>query len=231
MNDTPTPPPAQDAAPAATAQDTAATGAQLAQRFPALFGGAPKPIKLRIQHDIQERAPGVFSKQALGAFFRRYTSSTAYLVAVSKARERFDLDGQPAGELSEEHRQIAAEELARRRAKHQARRAQEEQAQRERTRLLREYETTKLTEANFCALKGIAPADLPALLERAREEAKSRPPRPERDGRPRHHEPRQDARNQPRHERRGDRPRGRGADAAAGRSQDARRHKPGGDVS
>ena len=228
MNDTPTPPPAQDAAPtAASAQDTAATGTQLAERFPALFGGAPKPIKLRIQHDIQERAPGVFSKQALAAFFRRYTSSTAYLVAVSKARERFDLDGQPAGELSEEHRQIAAEELGRRRAKHQARRAQEEQAQRERARLLREYETTKLTEANFCALKGIAPADLPALLERAREEAQSRPPRPERDGKPRRHEPR----NEPRHQRRGDRGRGRGADAGAGRPQETRQHKPGGDAS
>jgi sRNA-binding protein len=222
-------PPAPEAAPATTAQDTAATGAQLAERFPALFGGAPRPIKLRIQHDIQERAPGVFSKQALAAFFRRYTSSTAYLVAVSKARERFDLDGQPAGELSEEHRQIAAEELARRRAKHQARRAQEEQAQRERARLLREYETTKLTEANFCALKGIAPSDLPALLERARAEALSRPPRPERDGKPRRHEPRNDAGRPPHHARRGKH--GRGADAGADRPQDARPHKPGGDAS
>ena len=43
----------------------AACAQQLAERFPALFAGKPKPLKLRIQADIQERAPGVFTKQAL----------------------------------------------------------------------------------------------------------------------------------------------------------------------
>lgn len=87
----------------------------LKQQFPALFGGPPKPLKLRIQADIQARAPGQFSKRAMGAFFHRYTGSTGYLIALTKSTQRFDLDGQPAGELSEEHRQLAQQELDRRR--------------------------------------------------------------------------------------------------------------------
>ena len=181
---TPTPaaePPATRPAPA----DTAATAAQLKQLFPGLFAGSPKPIKLRIQNDIQERAPGVFSKQALSAFFRRYTGSTSYLIAVTRAKERFDLDGQPSGELSDEHRKIAVDELARRRALHEERRELEEQQRRNRATLLRDFERTTLTPANFSALKGITLEELDRYLAQAREEAAERaqhaPPPFERD--------------------------------------------------
>jgi hypothetical protein len=194
-----TPAGASDASPYAT------TAARLAELFPALFGGQPKPLKLRIQVDIQERAPGVFSKQALSAFFRRYTSGTSYLIAVTKAAHRFDLDGQAAGELTEEHRKVAADELARRRSLAQARREQEQGERRQRALLLRDFETTKLTTANFCALKGIAAESLDGLLAQARAEAledAQRPQRPHhdrRDGRPgpgprKDGQPRQDAR-------------------------------------
>ena len=199
----------------------AATGARLAELFPALFKGPAKPFKLRIQVDIQERAPGEFSKQALSAFFRRHTGTTSYLIAVSQGTQRFDLDGQPAGELSEEHRQVATEELARRRAITKARREEAIQAQREaqrearkqeraaqqqnheaqqerrnRAQLLRDFETTRLTAANFCALKGIDPAALDGLLAQAREEAKQDALRPRPEGR-------RDHRDAPRGERRG----------------------------
>ncbi len=179
----PVPPPlvAPIAAPvAAPATPTPATltpaecAQQLKQRFPALFGGAVKPLKLRIQVDIQERAPGVFSKQTLSAFFRRHTGSTSYLIAVSKAPQRIDLDGQPAGEVSAEHRQIALDELARRRANQDSRRELEEQQRRNRAGLLRDFETTTLTRANFCALKGVAVDELDGLLEIARGEAVER---------------------------------------------------------
>lgn len=199
----------------------AETTARLAELFPALFTkGQAKPLKLRIQVDIQERVPGVFTKQALSAFFRRYTHTTAYLTAVSQATQRFDLDGQPAGELSEEHRQLATDELARRRALVKARREEAIQAQRDahrearkqeratqqqdreaqqerrnRIQLLRDFETTRLTAANFCALKGIDPAALDGLLAQAREDAKAFPPRPQ--------EGRRDHRDGPRGERRG----------------------------
>jgi ProP effector len=149
-------------------------GPQLRKLFPALFGNPPKPLKLQIQHDIQARAPGVFSKKALSAFFRRYTGSHSYLNAVAHGKNRFDLDGAPAGELSAEHRQVAVDELARRRANHTARIELEEQQRRNRAGLLHDFQTTTLTAANFCALKGVAVEELDGLLELARREADER---------------------------------------------------------
>ena len=124
----PMPPAAETAAtlPAASAPapdlSPAATGARLAELFPALFVGPDgkgtwKPIKLRIHADIQARAPGQFSKRTLGLFFARYTTTTPYLKALATpGAQRCDLDGQPAGEIAEEHRSAAAEEVARRQA-------------------------------------------------------------------------------------------------------------------
>ncbi len=117
--------PADDAAEAApTAPDLspAATGARLAELFPALFVGPDgkgvwRAIKLRIHADIQARAPGQFSKRTLGIFFSRYTTTTPYLKALAApGAQRHDLDGQPAGEIADEHRNAAAEEVARRQA-------------------------------------------------------------------------------------------------------------------
>ena len=106
----------------------AATGTRLAELFPALFVGPDgkgtwKPIKLRIHADIQARAPGLFTKRTLGVFFSRYTTTTAYLKALANAPQRVDLDGQDAGEISDEHRQLAREELTRRQALAAERRA------------------------------------------------------------------------------------------------------------
>jgi ProP effector len=174
---------------------------QLKERFPALFAGsAAKPLKLRIQADIKERAPGVFTKAVMSAFLRRHTGTTAYLIALTKAEHRVDLDGQPAGDITDEHRQVAQEELDRRRVLHQERRAQEAQAERasrdkaraeertaqqqqraeqelqeqkrrNRAQLLRDFEKTTLTRANFCVLKGLPESDLDRVLEQARKEA------------------------------------------------------------
>ncbi len=241
-------------------------GARLATLFPALFiaPGAPgpyKPIKLRIHADIQARAPGEFSKRVLGIFFSRYTTTNAYLKALAApGAQRFDLDGAPAGEIAEEHRNAAVEEIARRqgiaaerRAMQQPRRAPPQQrepasptgapagdvatdprphpprppreqrpprpqrddrdgrgprrdtrpargaapqrpprrddapprapsqeqaptplpadpAQRERALLLRAFEASPLSKANFCALKRISEADLDTALVQARGE-------------------------------------------------------------
>lgn len=195
---------------------------QLKERFPALFAGnVAKPLKLRIQADIKERAPGVFTKAVMSAFLRRHTGTTAYLIALTKAEHRFDLDGQPAGEITDEHRQVAQEELDRRRAVHQERRAKEaeaeranrdkaraeeraaqtqqreeqelqEQKRRNRAQLLRDFEKTTLTRANFCVLKGLPESDLDRVLEIARKEA-AEAPAPQTD---RPHAPRGDRRDQ-----------------------------------
>jgi hypothetical protein len=160
---------------------------QLKARFPKLFTGAPKPLKLRIQADIQQRAPGVFSKPALSAFFRRYTGSHGYLLALTKATHRFNLDGEPDGDLADEHRKAAVDELARRRAIQDERcaaedtqRRLEEQQRRNRGQLLWDFERTTLTAANFCVLKGVKPEELDGLLAIAREELKNAPPPVER---------------------------------------------------
>ena len=157
-------PPAQDCGP------------QLKQLYPALFSNPPKPLKLRIQADIQTRSPGQFTKPQLSAFLRRYTGSHAYLNAIVKATHRFDLDGNPGDELSDEHRQAAVEELARRRTNTQARRALEDEQRFNRSVLLRDFEVTKLDKAGFAALKGVPEGELDGLIERARKEAAEAPP-------------------------------------------------------
>jgi hypothetical protein len=181
----------------------AACAQALKALFPALFDGPAKPLKLRIQADIQERAPGQFTKQVLSAFLRRHTGGTAYLIALSKAKHRFDLDGQPAGELADEHREAAVTELARRRGLVEERRELEQQQRRNRAGLLHDFQITTLTRANFCALKGVADEELDGLLEIAKQEAiedqARRAQRPE--GRPGQQRP--DDRRP-----RGDRPRG-----------------------
>ena len=107
----------------------AACAARLAELFPALFGaGRALPIKLRIQNDIQQRAPGVFTRKSLSPFLHRYTTSTAYLKALVNLPHRFDLDGAPAGDIDDVHRQAAATELERRRGLFEAKRAAERAA-------------------------------------------------------------------------------------------------------
>lgn len=117
--------PAAAVAPASRSEPGVADTARLlGEHFPALFGaGVIKPIKLRIQADINQRAPGVFTKKALSIFLQRHTTGTAYLRAlVAEGATRVDLDGQPAGEIAAEHRDAAGVELERRRAVVEAKR-------------------------------------------------------------------------------------------------------------
>jgi ProP effector len=144
-------------------------GPQLKKLYPALFSNPPKPLKLRIQADIQARSPGVFTKPQLSAFLRRYTGSHGYLNAIVKATHRFDLDGNPGDELSDEHRVAANEELARRRTNTQARIALENEQRANRATLLREFEANTLPAAEFAAAKGLPEAELEPLIARAAE--------------------------------------------------------------
>ena len=162
-----------DLAPVAAvpAMSPAECAQRLKQLFPGLFAGQPKPLKLRIQADIQARSPGVFSKQVLSAFLRRHTGSTSYLIGLTRASHRYDLDGQPGDELLAEHRQAAQDELARRRELSESRRAVEEEQRHNRATLLRDFQQTTLTPANFCALKGLPVDELEGLLDIARREA------------------------------------------------------------
>jgi sRNA-binding protein len=161
-------------------------GPQLKKLYPALFSNPPKPLKLRIQADIQARSPGLFTKPQLSAFLRRYTGSHGYLNALVKATHRFDLDGNAGDELSDEHRTAATEELARRRANTQARIALESEQRANRATLLKEFEANTLPVTEFAAAKGVPEAELEPLIARARKEALEPPPAPafNRDRRP-----------------------------------------------
>jgi uncharacterized membrane protein len=166
-----------------------AAGALLKQLFPALFNGPAKPIMLKVQQAIDARAPGRFTKKALSGFLARHTASTSYLIALTKSEQRYDLDGQPAGELSPEHREAAKKLLAERRERVKAREQEMETARRWRLDLLRAFETSTLSRTNFCALKGVEEAQLDVLLEQAKIDRAALPPAPprgeqRRDGRP-----------------------------------------------
>lgn len=177
--------------PSSPAASAAACAEALKRLFPGLFQGPPKPLKLRIQADIQARAPGQFTKAQLSAFLRRYTGSHGYLQALTRAPHRFDLDGAAAGDISEEHRQAAAQELQRRRQIVAERRAQEDADRDQRARLLRDFERTTLTLPNFLALKGLTAETLESQLAHARTEAAEPPrPRPDARGRPIRDQPR-----------------------------------------
>ncbi|HEY8975205.1 MAG TPA: ProQ/FINO family protein [Burkholderiaceae bacterium] len=171
-------PAAEESQPAGQAAKPALedAGPQLKKLYPALFSNPPKPLKLRIQADIQARSPGQFTKPQLSAFLRRYTGSHAYLNALVKATHRFDLDGNAGDELSDEHRNAAVEELARRRANTQARMALEQEQRANRATLLKEFEANTLPAAEFAAAKGIPEAELEPLIARARKEASEPPP-------------------------------------------------------
>ena len=189
---------AVDATPASTApagppdMSPAVCADRLADLFPALFGaGRALPIKLRIQADIQQRAPGVFNKKSLSIFLHRATTSTAYIRALAQMPQRLDLDGAPAGEVAEEHRVAATAELERRRVIVEARRATERDAQRQAAAEARRAQSAQgAPQPQAAAADGSATPD----TQTPRPPRPPRPPRqdaaPRRDGPPRQQDPR-----------------------------------------
>lgn len=69
-----------------------------------------KPLALRIDATIHERFPE-FERKSLRGALRMHTASTRYLKAVERSTERFDLDGNVSGEVTEEQRTHAATTL------------------------------------------------------------------------------------------------------------------------
>ncbi|NOH70061.1 RNA chaperone ProQ [Vibrio pectenicida] len=119
--------------------------AYIAECFPKCFTleGEAKPLKIGIFQDLAERLTDdqKVSKTQIRAALRQYTSSWRYLHGVKAGAIRVDLDGNPAGELEEEHVEHAKTALAESKAKVQARR--KEQAQK-----VREEGKTKAKPAN-----------------------------------------------------------------------------------
>jgi len=89
-----------------------------------------RPLALGIHKAVKARMPELDAAQ-LRIAMRIHTSSTRYLKALLATRERFDLDGNPAGEVTDEQREVANTTLRERFKKAADRRKAEEQARKE----------------------------------------------------------------------------------------------------
>lgn len=99
-----------------------------------------KPLALKIDTSILARFQD-FDRKNLRIAMRMHTASTKYLKAVERGSERFDLDGKPAGEVTEEQRQHAATTLKERFAavaKQQKEKREAEEAERRREEKLKQ---------------------------------------------------------------------------------------------
>jgi len=97
----------------------------LAAAFPNAFSlheGRRRPLKIGIHHDLLVLG-GAERSRELSAALRSYTLNRAYLRAMRPGAVRVDLDGNPAGRVTNEDAARARETLAAIEAKRQAREA------------------------------------------------------------------------------------------------------------
>lgn len=88
------------------------------------------PLALGIHKTVKERMPEL-EAAPLRTAMKTHTASTRYLKALVVGKERFDLDGDPAGEVTEEQREVASTALRERFKKTAERRKSEELAKKE----------------------------------------------------------------------------------------------------
>ncbi|PWC12117.1 RNA chaperone ProQ [Brenneria corticis] len=109
--------------------------ALLAERFPLCFTaeGETRPLKIGIFQDLVERVSETdnLSKTQLRSALRLYTSSWRYLYSVKLGVQRVDLDGNPCGELEQQHVDHARKQLEEAKARVQAQRAEQQAKKRE----------------------------------------------------------------------------------------------------
>ena len=85
--------------------------AELRERHPKAFPADPEaPVPLATYIHKKLIAAG-YDRQAVAAALGLYVNTPAYLAAVAAGGRRVRLDGEPAGEVAEAHRQFAREQL------------------------------------------------------------------------------------------------------------------------
>jgi ProP effector len=110
-----------------------ATLEMLSAAFP-VFGEC-KVLAVGIHKAIKEKLPDVDAGQ-LRAAMKIHTASTRYLKVLSQGGSRFDLDGNVAGEVTEEQRKQATEGLRERFRKGAERKKAEQQEKERQVKLL-----------------------------------------------------------------------------------------------
>jgi ProP effector len=100
--------PDQNAAPQAPHIDARALLLKLQETSPTFKDC--KPLALRIDKAIAARFPEL-DRKVIRSAMRMHTASTRYLKVMEKASQRFDLEGEASGEVTEEQRAHAAQTL------------------------------------------------------------------------------------------------------------------------
>ncbi len=100
----------------------------LTATFPVFKDGLP--LAIGIHKAIKLRLPDL-GEASLRMALKGYTASTKYLKIIANGKQRFDLDGNPAGEVTAEQRQQALESI-RERFRKAAERKNAEQEDKER---------------------------------------------------------------------------------------------------
>jgi len=109
-----------------------ATLALLLATFPVFRDG--QPLAIGIHKTLRQRLPELKDAD-LRLALRRHVSSTKYLKAIANGDRRYDLDGQPAGEISAEHKQEALDALKERFRKAAERQRETEQEKQHQAKL------------------------------------------------------------------------------------------------
>lgn len=108
--------------------------ATLKERFPVFRDY--RPLAIGIHKAIRAMLPEVDAGQ-LKLAMRRHVGSTRYLKSISQGGSRFDLEGNPAGEVTGEQRQQATDELRGRFKNAAERKRAEAQAKEQQEKLLK----------------------------------------------------------------------------------------------
>jgi ProP effector len=108
---------------------------QLAAAFP-VFANA-QPLAIGVHKAIKERLPEIDAAK-LRLALKLHTASTRYLKALANSDTRFDLDGNPAGEITAEQKQQALDGLKERFRKAAERKRAEQEQKNEQERQARQ---------------------------------------------------------------------------------------------
>jgi hypothetical protein len=85
----------------------------LESTFPKVFTfSAPVPLKLRINRDVMPHVPATITKHQAIKALRVFINTRAYRESLLAHSQRFDLNGQPMGKVTDEHREHARKKLA-----------------------------------------------------------------------------------------------------------------------
>ena len=127
--------------PAEKPADTRALLKPLQERFEVFRNFSP--LAIGIDKQVFEKLPEL-SKKSLRLAMRSHTISTRYLKEMEKGTVRLNLDGSPAGEVTDENRQHASEQLKERFKKQAEQRREAEAAAKAEQR--RQEKLSQLTE-------------------------------------------------------------------------------------